>query len=134
MRTRITAVLFALSLVSLVTLSNAPRAQAQCAIIRAFNFTGCDLGLCLYDAGGNVACITIRAVGGPFIFAFVAPFTPVGVVSAAKNNYPFAGSPLCTPCIMLPGASVPTGCCAQVCYDPVLCTITVNPCGPPCLP
>lgn len=131
MRTRITTTLFAALIIGLATLANTQLASAQCATIRVFNNTGCDLRLCLYDGNGNLACIDIRAVGNPFIFAFTGPFTPLGAVSAGKNKFPFnAGG--CTDCFLLPGSFVPTGCCAVVCYDPITCTINVNSCPAPC--
>ncbi len=134
MRNRISIAILAAALFAFAGLAGAPAAKAQCLSISVFNFTGCDLALCMYDANGNIACVNIAAVGGPFNLPFVGPFTPVGVISAAKIRYPFAGIPACTPCITLPGSHVVTGCCAQVCYDAINCRVTVNPCGPPCLP
>ena len=135
MRNRISIAILAAALFAFAGLAGAPTAKAQCPNITVFNFTGCDVTLCLYDnVNVNPTCANIPAVGGPFNIALVAPFTPVGVVSAGKNQYPFAGAPACTPCIRLPSFRVVTGCCAQVCYDAATCTITINPCGPPCLP
>ncbi|HVZ38038.1 MAG TPA: hypothetical protein VHI13_02085 [Candidatus Kapabacteria bacterium] len=134
MRRTFVAMIAAAALFALLALPGAQSARAQCAIINVYNFTGCDVTLCLYDAGGNRACIQLRQPIGPYPLAFVAPFNPAGVISSGKNLYPFAGSPACTPCVTLPSPTIISGCCATVCYDPVACTITVNPCGPPCLP
>lgn len=112
-------------------------ALAQCGPVTVFNNTGCKISLCLYDnAVVNPICFPVGP--GASVIAVPAGFTPAGVVSAAKNRYAFVAAPPvvpgCTPCITLPGGAVIPGCCGVVCYDNVACTITINPCGPTCLP
>ncbi|MDB5035249.1 MAG: hypothetical protein JWQ98_2490 [Chlorobi bacterium] len=134
MRTRITTAIVVVAIMAMAMVLGSRTAHAQCASLSVSNFTSCDIELCLYDAAGNQACITLAAAGNPTSTGFISAFMPVGAISTAKNRYPFSGNPFCTLCIRIPGSHVVTGCCATVCYDVLTCSITVNPCPDHCLP
>jgi hypothetical protein len=108
------------------------RAQSPCVVQNVFNFSGCPINLCLYDAAGVVNCYFIPAGGVTPIV--LGAFVPVGVVSAGGFQYPFAGLPApgCSPCYTPVAPAVV--CCVTVCYDQRACTFTINACPVPCLP
>lgn len=130
-RSFITGALAALVCLAIGLLGSATAgAQPTCVVTNVQNNTTCTINLCLYDAGGVQNCYTIPP-GGPTGIVLGA-FNPIGVISAAGNQFAFVAPPLpgCTVCMGL-RATAGT-CCARVCYDRALCRITITSCGPPC--
>jgi hypothetical protein len=129
------AMMAAIGIVALATFFAAHTASAQCTSIRVINTAGCNVQLCLYDnavAAPQCFFIPNGSIGTPI--ALPAGFTPAGAVSSGGNRYAFSPLTGCTVCFMQITAT-PVPCCAEVCYDPATCVITISPCsGAVCAP
>jgi len=103
-------------------------AQAQCDSLTITNNVGCDLVLCLYNASTAAhLCSPIIPPGGTAVIYPPAGWVPSGGVSQGGIRYPFSATG-CTVCYRQI-TSTAVRCCAEVCYDPIACTITVRPCS-----
>lgn len=123
---RWTAAIIVAACTCITTLAGSDIARAQCTGATVTNNAGCNLQLCLYDLlGVSPVCWNIPT-GGPTVIAFPAGFSPTGGFSAGGNTYPFSATG-CTVCYTQRTTGV-TRCCAVVCYDPVACTISIDPC------
>ncbi|MBS1914473.1 MAG: hypothetical protein JST22_20960 [Bacteroidetes bacterium] len=101
-------------------------ANAQCTSLTVSNNVSCDLRLCLFRSNTvATVCVDVPA-GGTVVLALPPGFVPDGGVSRGGNRYRFTATG-CTLCYeQITSTVVP--CCAEVCYDPVACTININPC------
>lgn len=101
-------------------------ASAQCPSVTITNNVNCTVNLCLYSlTSAQLVCTTV-APGASVTVLLPAGFVPAGAVSAASNRYAFAATG-CTVCFSQ-RTLLPVICCAQVCYDPAACTVTIDPC------
>lgn len=100
----------------------AHHAQAQpCTAVTVYNFSNCDLNFCLQTSSGKI-CTFIPITWPPApgtVVSIPAGATVTGVFDYLNGVHPFA--PNCTSLFQISAT-----CCADVCYDPVNCIITIT--------
>lgn len=145
-RSFLTAVAFAALAMSAATGSaHAQGVPWACAVTTVCNLTNCQMTLNLLTTPAGAIPAIVLAPGQCLPVPTGAVVSIDWVVSGAGFAYPVvppppAGFPLppttCTPtdwhvdCVALPAAT----CCADICFDPLTCTININPalCAPGC--
>lgn len=134
------AIVVAAALFSLITLFTTSTAQAQlfppqCSPITVQNGTLCNINFCLKPSFGPALCVALGP-GGIGVINVPLGVQFGGVISAANIGYPFVPSPIAAAPWWVPNVTLALGCCCDVYYDPVTCTMRiVNTASlPPCNP
>ncbi len=123
------------SAVAFLGLSTAVRAQgAPCAAnpLTVNNLTGCFINICIVDLGngnGNVTCVGVPA--GGVAFAAVTPGAPVVGIRNGCCFYGFQPNIAPPPAWFAPNVTLAPGCCCDVLFDDLTCTINIVPTAVP---
>lgn len=111
-----------------LTVAGSARASAQgCATVQVGNSTVCRVELRAVDNFGNWLSYVVNA-GTPYPTALpIAPgFKLAGFIDGCGGFVSLNPNP-CNFNVKLQG-----GCCADICYDPIACTLTITPVPGPC--
>jgi hypothetical protein len=124
-RTHISATLpVVIAAIVFLVLPCAP-AAAQCNVVTVNNRTACSITVCVANGGGNQQCVTVAGGSSGSIPAPGFPGTPSVRICGQLMPIPPG-----TGCLF--NVPLANGCCADICYDFVTCTVTATPTAGPC--